>query len=55
MSTKEINTSDYIYKEATDDVANNFDIDPIMVKFLMTEPFFSSIIRRWRSSPILEP
>jgi predicted metal-dependent peptidase len=45
MPTKEITSSDYIYDEVTDEVANNFDIDPIMVKFLMTEPFFSSIIR----------
>ena len=45
MSSKEIATSDYIYDEVSDEVANNFNIDPIMVKFLMTEPFFSSIIR----------
>ena len=45
MSKNEITSSDYIYNEASDEAANNFDIDLIMVKFLMIEPFFSSIIR----------
>lgn len=45
MSTKDIATSDYIYDEVTDEDAANYDIDPVMVKFLMNEPFFSSIIR----------
>jgi predicted metal-dependent peptidase len=45
MTTKEAITSDYIFDEVSDEAAAEFELDPVLVKFLMNEPFFSTIVR----------
>jgi len=46
MPIKDAVKSDYVFKEASEEAINNFDIDPFLVQFLLHEPFFSNILRR---------
>jgi predicted metal-dependent peptidase len=45
MTKKDITTSDYIFDAVSDEEAARYKLDPVLVKFLMHEPFFSTILR----------
>ena len=45
MANKDTVSSDYIHDEVSEEEALKFKLDPYLVKFLMNEPFFSTIVR----------